>query len=188
MKAYFLPAVIFVFISASCGSSKSSGPSYVPFTADLKETLERSNVDLKKVQFYVDEKLVLTRDLGSETAQVSSGVVKLENGRYINEVIIPAFTPGIVERSAPDGLYISFEKDNNYLKFGRGTNLAGNYYTLYGRKWQNGTAEVTYQNQVYRVSCASCGHAGSAKLLVKKSQLDNWNKKTKVVEGRRVTK
>ena len=187
MKAYlhyylFICALFFI----ACSSSKKQNQSYVPFTQELKARIERNNIDLSKVQFYLDEKLVLTREIGVEKAEVSHGVVKLENGKYIHEVIIPAFTPGVCERTANDGVYISFEKENNYLKFGRGANLSSNYFTLYGRNWLNGTSEVTYDGQVFRVSCASCTHAGNAKLVIKKSQLDKWNKTTKVVEGRRV--
>src|SRR5687768_18144512 len=176
-----------VFFSA-CATSKKANESYVPFTQDLKERIERNNIDLSKVQFYVDEKLVLTRELGVERAEVNQGVVRLENGKYIHEVIIPAFTPGICERTANDGLYISFEKENNNLKFGRGSKLSSNYFTLYGRNWVNGTSEVTFDGQVFRVSCASCAHAGSAKLVIKKSQFDKFNKTSKVVAGRRVSK
>ena len=174
-----------VFLSA-CAASKQANESYVPFTQDLKETIERNNIDLSKVQFYLDEKLVLTRELGVEKAEVNQGIVRLENGKYIHEVIIPAFTPGVCERTANDGVYISFEKENNNLKFGRGSNLSSNYFTLYGRNWRNGTSEVTFDGQVFRVSCASCSHAGTAKLVIKKSQFDKWNKTTKVVAGRRV--
>jgi hypothetical protein len=180
---FFVVASLFFF---SCASSKKANQSYVPFTQDLKERIERNNIDLSKVQFYLDEKLVLTREIGIEKAEVNQGVVRLENGKYIHEVIIPAFTPGVCERTSNDGVYISFEKENSSLKFGRGSNLSSNYFTLYGRNWINGTSEVTYDGQVFRVSCASCSHAGSAKLVVKRSQFDKWNKTTKVVEGRRV--
>jgi len=181
---YFFFALSFILFS--CASSKKANQNYVPFTEDLKERIERNNIDLSKVQFYLDEKLVLTREIGMQRAEVNQGVVRLENGRYIHEVIIPAYTPGVCERTATDGVYISFEKENNALKFGRGSNLSSNYFTLYGRNWLNGTSEVTYDGQVFRVSCASCSHAGNAKLLVKKSQSDKWNKTTKVVSGRKV--
>src|SRR6202012_4177808 len=105
----------------SCSSSrKTSRNNFVPFTKDLKAKLEKENIDLKQVQFYVDQKLILNRNLGDQKVVVSSGVVKLENGKYINEVIIPSFTPGVCESSDNGKLLISFEKGNNSLAFGPG--------------------------------------------------------------------
>src|ERR1700753_1550175 len=85
----------------SCGSSRKM-TDYVPFTRDLKQKLEKENIDLKQVQFYVDQKLILNRNLGDQKVVVSSGVVKMENGKYINEVIIPMLTPGLVENTDND--------------------------------------------------------------------------------------
>src|SRR6202042_2852562 len=96
----------------SCSSSRKMS-NYVPFTKDLKQKLEKESIDLKQVQFYVDQKLILDRNLGDQKVVVTSGVVKLENGKYINEVIVPALTPGICEASEGDKLMISFEKGNN---------------------------------------------------------------------------
>src|SRR5690242_5753283 len=105
------------FLLSSCSSSrKLSG--YVPFTRDLKQKLEKENIDLKQVQFYVDQKLILNRNLGDQKVVVSSGVVRLENGKYINEVIIPSLTPGLCDNVDGDKLMINFEKGNNDLAFG----------------------------------------------------------------------
>jgi hypothetical protein len=87
LNAFFLSgSLLFLF---SCASSrKASGDRYVPFTRELKQRLERDNVDLKQVQFYIDQKVVMTRNLGNEKVEVSSGVVKFSNGEYVNEVIV----------------------------------------------------------------------------------------------------
>ena len=47
---------------------------YVPFTRDLKQKLDKENIDLKEVQFYVDQKLILTRNLGDQKLEVKSGI------------------------------------------------------------------------------------------------------------------
>src|SRR6185312_631902 len=80
----------------SCSSSRKMS-NYVPFTRDLRQKLEKENIDLKQVQFYVDQKLILARNLGDQKVVVNSGVVRLENGKFINEVIIPTLTPGVCE-------------------------------------------------------------------------------------------
>ncbi len=59
----------------SCSSSRKMS-NYVPFTRDLRQKLEKENIDLKQVQFYVDQKLILNRNLGDQKLVVNSGVVK----------------------------------------------------------------------------------------------------------------
>ena len=39
---------------------------YVPFTKSLKQRLDHDHADLKKIQFYVDQALVLRRTNGAE--------------------------------------------------------------------------------------------------------------------------
>src|ERR1700748_3443175 len=110
MRRIFMVTLSFAVVSflASCGGSKNlSRNGYVPFTRDLRAKLEKENIDLKQVQFYVDQKLILSRNLGDQKVEVHSGIVKLENGKYTNDVIIPPFTPGVCEGSEGDKLMIN---------------------------------------------------------------------------------
>ncbi|GGB22357.1 hypothetical protein [Puia dinghuensis] len=169
----------------SCSSSRRvSG--YVPFTRDLKARLDRDNIDLKQVQFYIDQKLILNRNLGDVKVEVHSGVVKMENGKYINEVIIPALTPGVCDATDGDRLMISFEKGNNDLAFGPGSGYTINQYVLYGTNWRNGTTMVTYDANKYQARCGSCSDVAQATLVVRKSELDKWDKKSRTLRGRTV--
>jgi len=176
----------FIIILSSCSSSKKMSRDYVPFTKELKQRLERENIDIRQVQFYVDQKLIMSRYLDNEKAQVTSGVVKFENGQYINEVIVPPFTPGVCEDIVNGNLMISFEKGNNNLGFGLGSNYSENQYVLYGHDWKNGTAVVNFDNNKFRVSCGTCSDVASARLLIKRSVIDKSEKKTRVLEGRKV--
>ena len=186
-----ISTVILCFIGASflfsCSSSGKMAKNYVPFTRDLKQKLEKENIDLKQVQFYVDQKLILSRNLGDQKLEVKSGVVKLENGKYINDVIIPSFTPGICESTDNDKLMISFEKGNNDLAFGPGSGYTFNDYVLYGTEWKNGTASVTYDSNKFRARCGSCSDVASATLVIRKSELDKMERKIRTLKGRTVT-
>jgi hypothetical protein len=188
MRRIFTVILCFTMLTlllSSCSSSrKMSG--YVPFTRDLRQKLEKDNIDLKQVQFYVDQKLILNRNLGDQKVEVHSGVVKLENGKYINEVIVPALTPGVCDALEGDRLLISFEKGNNDLAFGPGSGYTFNEYVLYGTEWKNGTALVTYDSNKYRARCGSCADVASATLVIRKSELDKWDKKTRTLKGRTV--
>lgn len=191
MRRFFTAILCFSSVSlflASCSSSRTSRDNYVPFTRDLKQKLERDNIDLKEVQFYIDQKLILSRNLGDEKIAVSSGVVKLQDGKYINEVIVPSFTPGICEGAEGDRLLISFEKGNNNLAFGPGSGYTFNDYVLYGTEWKNGTAAVTYDSNKFRARCGTCQDVASATLVIRRKVAERWERKTRTLKGRTVEK
>jgi hypothetical protein len=193
-KNYFMRQICTVILALasttllfSCGSSrKSARNNFVPFTRDLKQRLEKENIDLKQVQFYVDQKLILNRNVGDQKTGVTSGVVKMENGKYINEVIVPAFTPGICDTLVSNRLMISFEKGNNDLAFGQGSGPSFSEYVLYGTEWRNGTAAVTYDSNKFRARCGTCGDVAMATLLVRKKEIDKFERKTRTLKGRKI--
>ncbi|MBS1665625.1 MAG: hypothetical protein JST68_31590 [Bacteroidetes bacterium] len=190
MRRIFTAILCFSTLSFlfSCSSSKMSRNNFVPFTRDLRQKLEKENIDLKQVQFYVDQKLILSRNLGDQRIAVTSGVVKLENGKYINEVIVPSFTPGICEGSEGDKLMISFEKGNNNLAFGPGSGYTFNEFVLYGTEWKNGTAAVTYDSNKFRARCGTCQDVASATLVIRKSVAAKMERKSRTLKGRTVEK
>jgi hypothetical protein len=181
---------VLLLLLFSCSNSKSvvTNKKFVPFTRELQQRLERDNIDMHQLQFYIDQGLVMSRYVGNEKAQVSAGVLKFENGQYINEVIIPSFTPGICEDVANSRLMISFEKGNNDIAFGPGSGYASDDYVLYATDWRNGTALITFDNNKFRVHCSTCTDVATARLMVKKSEIDKIEKKSRVVEGRTVGK
>jgi len=158
---------------------------YVPFTRDLYNKLRAYNIDLRKVQFFVDQQLVLSRFMDMNKAEVTSGVVKFLNGKYINEIVIPAYTPCVCDSVDVDGLRVSFEKGNNSFKF-INNKYSPDFFIFSGNNWKDGTCEVMYDKIPYRASCGSCGSAADVKLVVKQSDIDKSDKKTKTLQGRRV--
>jgi hypothetical protein len=183
-----ISSVILCFIgSALLFSCSSSRKNFVPFTRDLRAKLDKENIDLRQVQFYIDQKLILSRNLGDQKVEVKSGVVKLENGQYSNDVIIPAFTPGICNTTDNDKLMISFEKGNNDLAFGPGSGYTFNEFVLYGTEWKNGTAAVTYDSNKFRARCGTCSDIASATLVIRKSELDKIERKSRTLKGRTVS-
>ncbi len=191
MRRFFTVILCFTSVSfflVSCSSSKMSRNNFVPFTKDLKQKLEKENIDLKQVQFYVDQKLILARNLGDQKLAVSSGVIKMENGKYVNEVIVPAFTPGVYDGSEGERLLINFEKGNNNLAFGPGSGYTFNDYVLYGTEWKNGTCAVTYDSNKFRARCGTCQDVASATLVIRKKVADKWERKSRTLKGRTVGK
>lgn len=190
MRKHFLIILIlpFIFLN-SCEAPNqltANGNLFVPFTKDLLDRITSSNLDIKKVQFFIDQRLVLRRTLGSEKSNIKGGQILFENGLYIHEVIIPKYTPGICEGIDGDRISISFELQNNDIKFGpHGDNQ--NSFTLSARNWSNGTGELTYDNATYAVKCATCTNVALTTLLVKKSEAHRIQKTQRIVRGRRVS-
>ncbi len=188
MKTILKSVLVLAFLGilSGCSSSRRMSKAYVPFTSQMKQRLERDSIDIKKVQFYIDQKLILSRYLDNEKAEVHSGKVRLENGKYINEVIIPPFTPGVCEDIQSGNLMISFEKGSSDLGFGFGSGYTANTYVLYGYDWKNGTAVVNFDNKKFRVRCATCPDFAMTRLLIKKNVVDKVEKKTHVLSGNKV--
>jgi len=186
----FVVMTVLCFVLPSCSRHAAVAKTardtfYIPFTKSLKQRVESNHLDIKKIQFFVDQKLVLRRSLGTQKNDIKSGVILFENGQYINEVIIPRNTPGVCVGANGDRLMISFEIQNNSVEFGPGGYNDG-YFTLYAHNWNGGTAEMVYDNKNYKVQCATCGNVGDVKLMVRKSEADKLQRTQRIVEGRKV--
>jgi hypothetical protein len=180
-------SLLSMLVLFSCGSSRSvANKKFVPFTRQLQQRLERDNIDLHQLQFYIDQGLVMSRYVDNEKAQVSAGVIKFDNGQYINEVIVKPFTPGICSDIANNKLMISFEKGNNDIAFGPGSGMSADDYVIYGTDWRNGTTLITFDNNKFRVHCSTCSDVAITRLMVRKSEIDKIEKKSRVVEGRTI--
>jgi hypothetical protein len=171
----------------SCDSARmaTNDNLFVPYTKALQDRVVSSNLDVKKIQFFIDQKLVLRRTLGNQKSDIKGGQILFENGLYIHEVIIPKYTPGVCEGIDGDKISISFELQNNDLKFAAHNDSQG-AFTLSAKNWSSGTGEITYDNATYAVKCATCADVAVTKLLVKKSEARRLQTTQRVVRGRRV--
>jgi hypothetical protein len=158
---------------------------YIPFTRDLYNLLRIKNIDIKRVQFFIDQQLVLSRYIDVNKADVVSGIIKFSNGRYVDEIIVPALTPGVCDSIEADGLKINFEKGNNDFKF-INNKYSPDFFIFSGNNWKDGSCDVMYNKMVYRAACGSCTSASDIKLVVKQSDIDNSKKNTKIIQGRKV--
>jgi hypothetical protein len=157
----------------------------VPFTKDLYNRLKANNIDIRKVQFFTDQEILLSRNMDMNRTEVVSGVIKFSNGKNIDEIRIPIHTPGVCDSIDYDGLRINFERGSNDFKF-INNKYSPDYFIFSGNNWQDGSCDVLYNRLVYRASCGTCSSAADIKLVIKQSDLDNTQKKTKVITGRNV--
>ena len=129
---------------------------YVPFTRDLYNKLKVYNIDIKKVQFFIDQQVTLDRYVDVNKAEIKSGVLKFLNGRTINEIVVPALTPCVVDSIDTDGFRVSFERgSSNVFKF-INNKYSPEFFVFTGTNWKDGSAEVYFDKQIYRASCANC--------------------------------
>jgi len=184
--------IIYLFCNSGCNHKAFAtkpddhvmDTTYITFSKLLKARIEHDNIDIKKIQFYVDRKLILRRLMGTEKGTVKSGIILFDNGQYINEVVIPAYTPGVCEKVDGDNLMISFDVPGKDIAFG--ALYDNNNFILVGTNWHMGMVDVLYDNSTYQVQCGSCSSAGDAKLVVRKNQTYNKENAAKVLAGRKV--
>lgn len=159
---------------------------FVPYTKELHDRLIGDGIDLRKVQFFIDQKVVLSRFIDSSGTEVKSGIIRFNKGKYINEIIIPAYTPGICELMEDDGLRISFETSGSFIKFLNDPTYSPKFFIVNGANWEKGTAEIPYENSIFRASCAACSSVSEVKLAVKQSDIDKLDRRTRTLQGRKV--
>jgi len=163
---------------------------FVPFTRELFDKLSANNIDVKLVQFYIDQQLVLTRNLSNDQVTVKNGVIKFNNGKYVNEVVFPQYTPVVVDAIEGDGLRVSAETGTNTLKFLNSKQYSPVNYIFNPDRWgKDGACEVNYNNNKYSVLCPTCStnSPNEAKLVVKQSAFDNLDRQSTIIKGRTVT-
>lgn len=181
MKNAFL-LLTFVVALSSCSQK-------VYFTQETKEKLEAKGVDLKKIQFYNSEAIVLLREVKDEDIKVAEGKVHVENGKNIEEIIIKRNTPGLfAEANTSDALMIRFEKGGTkFLPFVPSKDYSGRKnifqigYLDRVNSGGNRLAIVNYYDKKYSIVYGS-----NAALLIDKSVLIKEDRKTRVAEGVKV--
>lgn len=176
-----LPLLALVLVSA-CSPK-------IYFTEDTKIQLEKNNVELGKIQYYNSEPIVLARQIKKEDINVVSGKVKLEQGQYIEEVIIKKNTPGVFTEKNDQVLFISFEdgagKVIPFLKIEAQNSSYPPIYQVGSLEWKNSNGKkigiINYDNNKYSIVSGS-----ASRLLINKSVLYKREKKSRVASGRKI--
>lgn len=109
MKSY--PYLLLLFVTIPACMSK------VPYSKSLEKELRSKEIDLEQIQFYTDQKIILTRELSSEKARLQEGKVKHRNGKNIQRIKLKKNTPGVLKKADPSSIEIAFEKGRT-LRFG----------------------------------------------------------------------
>jgi hypothetical protein len=85
------------------------------FYSSTLTKLNEHNQPLTHVQFYTDKEMVLKREVASDKLDVSSGKIRLENGRFIHRIVFKKETPGICIAQDTGKLSMQFEKGDHKI-------------------------------------------------------------------------
>ncbi|MBK8705072.1 MAG: hypothetical protein IPN33_16930 [Saprospiraceae bacterium] len=166
------------------GVLSACGPTLRPFTQQVYEQNRWTDEELKRVQFYLSNDIVMRREINSGTSEIIRGQIKIIDGRQVEEIVIRKGTPGVFLFSPKsDRFAVSFETggEDRYLVFGPSPK-AGNRYVLLASEWNRRDGQVTYEGKKYRVDTESA----YASLLVDLRKINKSAVNSRTAEGRKV--
>jgi hypothetical protein len=200
--------VILGLVLFSCLSCKTL------LTTSIKARIKAAEIDIEKVQFYNTKTIVLFRELNSNKGEAQNGKVKFMNGKYYEFVKIKKNTPCICVKDSTNNLEVSFEEtgtlkfgnqlhrfylknDNDYYITDANTGIVHNFpfYQIYAGTWSVGRHFNTSYSEISDSPVGQVNYGDStylivkgktAKLALKKKQLDNLESKKRVVKGIKV--
>lgn len=180
--------LVLLFFASSCK---------VNFTRSLRSDIEKQGLDLKKIQYYNSQKIVLRRVLTTSDTRVASGEVRLHNGLQIEEIKIKKNTPGVCDSLMKDGMFVRFENEKGrfivFQESGYGE------YLMKADKWDPKTigaqtsegyaqflelnkGEVLYEGKKYFTNTS----ISRPKLKIKKKETSKFAKSSRKASGVRV--
>ena len=109
IKSQWLFALFFCFLFAT-----SCTPTLSPFTERLYDENRWTDDELKRIQFYLSEDLVLRRQAKEGSSEITRGEIKMIDGKRVEEFIIRRNTPGVFLFSPKrDRFAVTFESKDN---------------------------------------------------------------------------
>lgn len=160
------------------------GPTLTPFTERLYEQNRWTENDLKRIQFYVSNDIVLRRDFASTDSRIEGGTIRIIGGKQVEEVVIKQGTPGVFLFSPKnDRFAISFEEggEERYLMFGPNPRANGRFVLL-ASDWDRREGTVTYEGRRFKVDSDSA----YSSLMVDLKRTNSIAVKSRTASGRKV--
>jgi len=83
--------------------------SMVPLTHEMRDAHDLGKEELGGLQYYTSHDITLRREITKDGRQIHGHRLVLTSGKTVEEIVIPAGTPGVAVRIARDQLAVSFE-------------------------------------------------------------------------------
>ncbi len=169
--------MLLVIMASSCSKSLT------PFSQRLYEEYNWNDTELRKIQFYLSDDIVLRRSFGSNETAISNGQIKIIDGREVEQVIFKKGTPGVYVFSPKENRFgISFESnDDSYLMFGPNPKQ-NERYVLLAKEWDRSKGKVTYKGNTYSTDSRSA----YTTLMVDLNKANKTRYESTKVSGRKV--
>jgi hypothetical protein len=174
---------IFMLVAAAIFFS-SCGPNLSYFTQGLYEQSSFTESELKRIQFYLSNSIVLRRELSGSKSEVISGEIKLVDGRKVEEVVIAKGTPGVLLFLPKTNRFaVSFDakSDESFLVFGPSPKQSDRYVLL-ASEWNRRSGIVSYEGKKWRVD----GNSAYASLMVDLKKINKVDVNSRRASGRRI--
>ena len=167
-----LGLILIVAVFSSCSRK-------VAFTSNIQNEYKFSEDNLKKIQFYTSDEIVLVRTKKEGNVTVEQGTLLIKNEDNVEKIIIKKNTPCVLEKVIDNNKFLySFEYGaNRVLLFGNDSN---GYYSLMAKEWKNKVGEVKYTDKSYLTV------NGNVYLLIKVKNLRKLKGRQRTVKGVKV--
>ncbi|MCF8298620.1 MAG: hypothetical protein K9J13_13820 [Saprospiraceae bacterium] len=105
--------------------------------------------DIRTIQFYNSERIILKRELDSTEIKILKGKVRYENGKYIEVIKVRKARPCICDEVINNQyIAVRFEEGKDKLLTFR-ENDSLNVFKLGAFEWKNNIGKIKYDNKVY---------------------------------------
>lgn len=155
------------------------------FSTEVKNRVLATNTPLTKLQYYVDRDVELKRVITTGETKVSSGTIKVENGKSVQIIRLKKNTPGVCTGESGNNMLVSFEEGNNknlVFAFPKNGTVKNAYVLQVNAIDKNNVASINYDGKTYVVASKGV----YAKLKVKKSVATKLKVKKSKMKGRKV--
>ena len=177
-----IPKII-PLLACCCFFISSCSPNLSTFSERLYQDGNWSEQELKDIQFYTSDNIILRRQIRSGQSKIVDGEIKMINGRKVEEIIVKKGTPGVfVKKTNDKNMAISFESGKDkFLVFGPNKKIGGRY-ALKANNWDRNKGQVTYAGKTFTITVVD----EVPMLQVDLSNRTNTTRKSRVAKGRKV--
>jgi len=153
------------------------------FTDRMQNEYEWEERELKKIQFFLSEDIVLTRARRGGKTNIKDGKIQVKKDSRVEEIRFKRGTPGTVIFSPQsDRVAVSFESGpDKFLMFGPNKKANGRFVLL-AKDWDKNVGKISYDGKTYDTTSESA-YAG---LLVQLKGSGEVVYKSRKADGRKV--
>ncbi|MFI5205066.1 MAG: hypothetical protein ACHQF2_11275, partial [Flavobacteriales bacterium] len=154
----------------------------VPFTMAVQEKYKLTDTDIKKIQFYTSEDIVLYKGESESKTETAGGEVVITSSKQEEKLIIKKGTPCVVVKiEGKDKLYLGFDAGDGKMLLFSGKS-ANDPFKLTAEEWVNNRGKLKYDGKTYYASSTSA----STYLMFRLKKLEKSKRNQTVVKGRKV--